>query len=62
MGGIVSHNGKPIAYWRKKLSSAQQKYPKVEQELLAVVKILKELRTMLHGQRLKIYTYHKNPT
>mgnify|MGYP000648350898 CR=1 FL=1 len=41
---------------------AQQTYPTIEQELLAIVELLKEFRDMLYGQRLKIYTNNKNFT
>eukprot|EP00804_Cyclotella_cryptica_P027760 CCRYP_009185-RA/>CCRYP_009185-RA protein AED:0.38 eAED:0.38 QI:0/-1/0/1/-1/0/1/0/72 len=44
----------------KKLSTAQQKYSVTKLELLAIVETLKEFKGMLWGQRLKVYTDHKN--
>jgi TusA-related sulfurtransferase len=38
----------------------QQKYSVTELELLAIVETLKEFKSMLWGQRLKVYTDHKN--
>ena len=62
MGGIISQESRPVAYWSKKLSTAKQKYPTIEQELLAIVELLKEFRCMLYGQKLRIHTDHKNLT
>ena len=38
----------------------QQKYSVTEIELLAIVETLKEFKGMLWGQRIKVYTDHKN--
>ena len=62
MGAIISQNGRPVAYWSKKLSTAQKKYPKTDQELLAIVECLKQYKTMLFGQRITVWTDHKNLT
>ena len=42
LGGIISQNGRCIAYYSKKLSSTQKKYPTIEQELLGIFTVLKE--------------------
>ena len=62
MGAIISQNGRPVAYWSKKLSSTQKKYPTTDQELLAIVECLKQYKTMLFGQRITVWTDHKNLT
>ena len=38
----------------------QQKYNVTEREVLAIVETLKEFTGMLWGQRMKVYTDHKN--
>ena len=62
MGTIISQNGRPVAYWSKKLSTTQKKYPTTDQELLEIVECLKQYKTMLFGQRITVWTDHKNLT
>ena len=62
MGGIITQKGKVIAYWSKKLSSAQTKYPTIEQELLAIAEILKDFRNILLGHKITVRTDHINLT
>ena len=45
MGAVISQDGRPIAYWSKNLSDAQNKYPTTDQELLAIVECLKNIGT-----------------
>ena len=58
---IVQHN-RPIAFFTRKLTEAQQKYSVTELELLSIVETLKEFREMLWGQKIKVYTDHMNLT
>ena len=60
LGAVITQNGKPIAFFSRKLSTTQQKYSITELELLSIVECLKEFRGMLWGQKLKVYTDHKN--
>ena len=62
MGAVISQEGNAIAYWSRRISLAQKKYPTIEQELLAITEVLKEYRGMLLGQRIVIHTDHKNLT
>ena len=62
LGAVITQNGKPIAFYSRKLSDAQTRYSTTERELLSIVETLKEFRSILLGQRIKIYTDHKNLT
>ena len=48
-------------FFSRKLSTTQQKYSVTKIELLAIIETL-EFRGMLWGQRIKVYTDHKNLT
>ncbi len=47
LGLVISQSGKPIAFYSRKLNSAQQQYTTTEQELLSTVETLKEFRNVL---------------
>ena len=49
-------------YYSKKLIETQQTYLKTDQEFLAIVKYLKQYKTMLLGQRIGVWIDHKNLT
>ncbi|CAJ1960596.1 unnamed protein product [Cylindrotheca closterium] len=42
MGADIMQEGKPVAYWSRKLNAAQRNYSVMEKEMLAVVHCLKE--------------------
>ena len=60
LGGVIMQNKKPLAYFSRKLSPAQQKYSVIDLELLSIVEILKEYRYILLGYPITIYSDHKN--
>ncbi len=62
LGAVISQNGKPVAFYSRKLNPAQTRYTTTERELLAIVETLKEFRNILLGQQIRIYTDHKNLT
>ena len=62
LGAFISHKGKPIAFYSRKLTDSQQRYTVTDRELLSIVETLKDFRTILIGQKLRIYTDHKNLT
>ena len=62
LGGVVSQEGRPIAFFSKKLNSAQKNYPITEKELLSIVETLKEFKYLLLGNRITVHTDHRTLT
>ena len=60
LGAVISQNGKPLAFYSRKLKGAQTKYNTTERELLSIVEVFKEFRTILLGQELIVHTDHQN--
>lgn len=60
VGGLLAQEidgeERPIAYYSKTLNSAQQRYPSVERELLAVIMLVKHFRPYLLNNKFKIVT------
>jgi hypothetical protein len=60
IGAVITQDNRPLAFFSRKLTKCQKKYSVTEIELLAIVELLKEFKGMLWGQKMKVYTDHKN--
>jgi RNase H-like domain found in reverse transcriptase len=60
LGVVIMQNSKPIAFYSCKLSPAQCKYTTGEQELLSIVKTVKQYQNILLGYDIKVFIDHKN--
>ena len=62
LGAVITQDNRPIAFFSRKLSGTQSKYTITKLELLAIMETLKEFNGLLWGQRINVYTNHKNLT
>ena len=60
LGSVIMQEGRPLAFYSRKMTNAQKGYTTGEQELLSIVETLKEFRNILLGQKLIVHTDHKN--
>ena len=60
LGAVITQNNRPLAFFSRKLTAAQQKYSATEIKLLAIVETLKKFKVMLWGQSIKAYTDYKH--
>ena len=58
LGVVIIHKVKPIPLYSIKITDAQKRYMVTEKELIIIVETLKEFRTILIGQKLRVYTNH----
>lgn len=62
MGAVLMQEGRTIAFFSRKLTSAQLKYPTIDKEMLCIVEVFKEFRTILWGAKIRVHTDHVNLT
>ena len=60
LGAGISQDGKPVAFYCRKINPAQTRYTVTELELLSLVKTFKEFRSILLGQQIEVHTDHQN--
>jgi hypothetical protein len=62
LGTVIKQEDKPIAFYSRKLNSAQKRYTTGEQYLLFIVETLREFQNILLGYKIIVHTDHNNLT
>jgi hypothetical protein len=60
VGAVLLQEGRPVAYFSKKLNDVERNYSTTEKELAGVLYALKEWRCYLLGRTFKVTTDHKS--
>lgn len=51
---------RPLAFWLRKCTGCQRQYTMNKNELIRVLEMLREFRSILWGRRIRVFTDHKN--
>ncbi|KAE9343568.1 hypothetical protein PR003_g8912 [Phytophthora rubi] len=62
LGAVITQVDQPLAFWSKKYNQPQTAYPANRMELLSILLVLREFRSMLLGHELHLHTHHLNLT
>jgi hypothetical protein len=58
-GGVTSHDGKPMAFYNRKLDDALTCYATTEHEILTIVETWKEYHNVLLWNKIEVFTNHQ---
>ena len=59
LGGMIKQEGRPMAYYSRKLIAVEKNYTTIEKECLAIVEILKHFQTVLLDSHITVFTDHE---
>lgn len=60
LGGVIVQDNFPVAFYSRKLNSAQRNYTTMEKELLSIVETTTHHRGILFGFKVNFHFDHKN--
>ena len=56
---LAQEDGRPLGFFSRKLSAAQQKYSAFDKELLGIKEAIQHFRHMVEGRKFTVFTDHK---
>lgn len=59
IGTYLSQKGRPIAFASRSLNSAEQNYPQIEKEMLAILFSCSKFHNYIYGHQVQVFTDHK---
>lgn len=60
LGGVITQEDFPVAFYSRKLNSAQRNYTTMEKELLSIVETAIQHKGILYGFKIFFHSDHKN--